>query len=348
MNTSTHRPSSPAPALGSRTASPAGMGPQASVSQEKRRDGMFAAIALAIVGVVAAALLPRPVEAGSFPVETAIYGIAGDNNIYSIDPATGAVSGTVSTASLLLTGSTANAFALDRDRAQIYFLDSSKNLYYWALASGTGGQIATATQLGLDTAAIPRNATYFDGKFWFIGENDTSLRSASIILDGITGLPTGATLETPITIEGVTGSLNPNDIAYDPISDSIYGSDLSNAFFQIPVSTRLSGTVSYSQLYNPGLGVQLAYDQDYATLYGMDFSTGQWYTMSTTVSGSATAIPAAVTQSEFLMRDLAGGLAPVPEPGTMALAGSGVAIAGVMVYRGRHRRRRTACGWDSV
>ena len=42
----------------------------------------------------------------------------------------------------------------------------------------------------------------------------------------------------------------------------------------------------------------------------------------------------------FRMRDLAGGVQPVPEPETIALAATGILMGGVMIYRDRSRRRR--------
>lgn len=314
----------------------------ASSLHRERQGGVLAAIVLAILCALVAALLPAPAEAGQLSPTTIIYGIASDNNIYSIDPGTGLVTGTVSTASLGLSGSTANAFALDRDRAQIYFLGSDKNLYYWDRPSNVLGQVATAADLGLSGSStpIPRNATFFNDKFWFIGAGDNLLRSALITYGTsgpTTGLPTGASLQTPITISGVAGTLNPNDLAYDPDVSLLYGSDFDNSMFQIDVSN-LAGPVPYTSLYNAGVNVQLAFDKDFATLYGVSFGTGQWYTMDTTVSGTANVIAGAITPPEYRMADLAGGLAPVPEPGTMALAGSGILMGGVMIYRNRRRR----------
>jgi len=293
-------------------------------------------IVLAILCVVVTALMPTPAAAAPLSPATAIYGVATDNNIYSLDPSTGQVTGTTSTASLSLTGSTANAFALDRDKSQIFFVSSDKNLYFWDRPSDTLGQVATAAELGLSGATpIPRNATFFDGKFWFIESGDNKLRSAAITYTS--GLPSGITLQSPVDISGVTGTLDPNDIAYDPLNTTIYGSNLNLDFFSINVAN-LAAPVPYTSLYTGPIGVQLAFDQDYSTLYGLAFATGQWYTVGRSGGGSFSEISGAVTSAEFRMADLAGGLTPVPEPGSATLAACGICGAVGLFLRGRRRR----------
>jgi len=308
--------------------------------------GIQMAIALVMLCVVVTALVPTPATADPLAPTTAIYGVATDNNIYSLDPLTGLVTGTTSTASLSLTGSTANAFALDRDKSQIFFVSSDKNLYFWDRPSGTLGQVATAGELGLSgDTPIPRNATFFDGTFWFISSGDNKLRGAAIAYTG--GLPSAITLQSPVDISGVTGTLNPNDIAYDPLNTTIYGSNLNLDFFSINVSN-LAAPVPYTSLYTSPIGVQLAFDQDYSTLYGLAFATGQWYTVGRSGGGAFNEISGAVTSTEFRMADLAGGLAPVPEPGSLTLAAFGICGVAGLVLRGRRRRRsRPAAATDA-
>ena len=309
---------------------------RASDAHAHRDGGLLMAIARAILCVVLTTLVPTPATADPLTPATAIYGVATDNNIYALDPLTGQVTGTTSTASLSLTGSTANAFALDRDKSQIFFVSSDKNLYFWDRPSDTLGQVATAAQLGLSgTTPIPRNATFFDGKFWFIGSGDNKLRGAAITYTS--GLPSGITLESPVDISGVTGTLDPNDIAYDPLNTTIYGSNLNLDFFSINVSN-LAAPVPFTSLYTSPIGVQLAFDQDYSTLYGLAFATGQWYTVGRSGGGAFTEISGAVTSAEFRMADLAGGLTPVPEPGSMTLAACGICGAAGLFLRGRRRR----------
>jgi len=282
----------------------------------------------------------RPAAADSLP-PTLIYGIASDNNIYSVDPGTGAIIDTISTASLGLSGTLANAFALNRARAQVYFLGTDKNLYFWDRPSGALGQVATAAQLGISETSMPRNATFFEDRFWFIIANDNQLRSASLSY-GPGGLPTGVALQPPLGITGVSGFLDPDDIAYDDVTRMLYGSDLpaaTNTFFQIDM-TSLVGDRPYTSLYSQpgGIGVQLAFDNDYSTLFGANFVTGQWYTVDTTLGGTFNVTGGAVTPDPYRMRDLAGGLAPVPEPGALELAGCAVFTTGCLVSWRRRGR----------
>lgn len=315
---------------------------QPPAARSEQSSGMLVAIMLAILCALATAILPSPAAAALLPTQSVIYGVATDNNIYSIDPATGAVTGTTSTASLALSGSDANAFALNRDRAQIYFLSSSKDLYYWDIDSGTGAQLATASQLGIDALNIPRNATLInDGLndyFAFIPATTHALYYGTISYAG--DLPTGITMQTPVSIVDGSPNLNPNDIAYDPDDGMIYGSNFGGAIFSLDAFS-LPNTLSYTELYTTGTGLQLAFDKDYATLYGQNFQTGEWFTVSTAPGGSLT--PTGGTSAEgFRMNDLAGGVQAVPEPSGLALAGFGVAAGGAMIWRRRHRRRRGA------
>ena len=293
-----------------------------------------------MIGTSLVAGLSLPTVANGQLPATVIYGVGGDNNIYSFDPGTGAVLDTISTASLGLSGSLPNAFALNRDRAQVYFLSTDKNLYYWDRPSGALGQVATAADLGLGETSIPRNATFFEDRYWFIGANDNLLRSAAIAY-GPGGLPTGITLQAPLGITGVTGTLNPDDIAYDRDTKILYGSDLpaaTNTFFQIDMSTLL-GDRPYTSLYSQpdGIGVQLAFDNDFSTLYGANFVSGQWYTVDIAPGGTFNAIGGAVTPEDFRMRDLAGGLAPVPEPASLAVIGGLLAVGGLVIVQRRRR-----------
>lgn len=352
MDTSMAMTSRPPVSASARRAGAGADGPAVS-SRADRGSGVLAAILLAILCALATALLPAPAAADPLPLETAVYGVGEDNNIYLIDPQTGAVTGTTSTASLGLTGNLANAFALDRDKAQVYFMantaTSSNSLYFWDRPSNTLGQIATATDLGV--TSMPRNASFYDGRFWFIEPGDNLLRSASI--NYTSGLPASITLASPLTITGVTGGLllNPNDIAIDPLTQTLYGSDTIVAnngtgdFFSISLANLLLGSVPYTKLYDQPtisdkqVGVQLAFDQTYGTLYGQDYESGAWFTVGTTVSGSFTPT-GGVSAAGFRMRDLAGGVQAVPEPSSIVLAGCGVVMGAVALRR--RRRRETS------
>lgn len=349
MQTAVARPWGIAPPVGSRSLPVA---PPTSRQREEHHGGVLAAMVMAILCAVLAALVPAPAKAST--VQTVIFGVGENQNIYAIDPDTGAVTGTTSTASLSLTGSFANAFALDRDKSQIYFMGDStvtgsNNLYYWDQPSNTLGLAATAAQLGV--SAMQRNASFYAGKYWWIGLSDNKLYNAAFNYVG--GLPSGVLSTGTFTISGITGTaaMNPNDIAINPLTQTLYGSETitinggGGEFFSIDLAN-LGAPLPYTKLYDQPVvsgtqvGVQLAFNDDYSTLYAQNFVTGEWYIASTGTGGTFTSTGGVTTNPNFRMRDLAGGVQAVPEPGTLALAGSGIVIGGLVVYRTRSRRRR--------
>jgi hypothetical protein len=272
-----------------------------------------------------------------------MYGVADDNNIYAISPLEQAVTGTISTASLRLTGTTPNAFALDRNREQMLFLGSNKNLYFWDRDSDTLGQVATANDLGL-TGDIPRDASFYDDKFWFFGYQNNTLNAVPILYDG-NGIPTGigTMTSTLISISNPSNFLSFGDIAINPVTQTLYGSTLPmtsggrGEFFSLQMSDLANSYTVLPEGSGKTLGLQLGFDKDYAKLYGQDFETGDWYEVNTT-TGAFTSLNYA-SPSYARLRDVAGGLVAVPEPGTLALACAGIAIPlGMGWTRGRRRK----------
>lgn len=351
MKIAVHRPSTTHSALAGRVASSAPV----ARSQSDRHGGVLTAIVLAILGAAAVAILPAPAEAAELPVQTVIYGIAEDQNIYTIDPATGLVTGSTSTASLNLVGDLANAFALDRAKSQIYFMantvSGSNSLFFWDQPSNTFGVAATAAELGV--SAMQRNASFYDGKYWWIGINDNNLYSAQF--NYTAGLPSGVVTTSTFAISGVSGtfSLNPNDIAINPITQTLYGSDTiaasngSGDFFSISLAN-LASPLPYTKLYEQPsfngaqVGVQLAYNDDYSTLYGQNYVTGEWFEVSTASAGTFTPTGGTTTEPSLKMRDLAGGVQAVPEPGSLSLASCGLVLTLGLAWRQRRGRRSGA------
>jgi hypothetical protein len=305
-------------------------------------------------GAVGVALLVAAAAWTSAPVAAAplsfMYGVGDDNNIYEINPLLQSVTGTISTASLSLTGSTPNAFALDRSRQQVLFLGSDKNMYFWDRDANALGQVATAAELDLADKTIPRDATFHDNKFWFFGFDDNILHQVSIVYGG-NGLPTGigSRIATPINISTQPNPSNPltfGDIDINPQTSMFYGSTLPTGvggrgeFFSLSLSNLAN---SYTVIASgKTIGLQIGFNADYSKLFGQDFESGNWYDINLT-TGDFVSL-GYTSPSDVRFRDMAGGLAAVPEPGSLLLAAGGLAVAGAARGIRRRQRRNTRCG----
>lgn len=299
-------------------------------------------VALGLVVSWAVAWTPSP--AGAAPLSF-MYGVGDDNNIYEINPILQTVTGTISTASLSLTGSTPNAFALDRSREQILFLSSDKNMYFYDRDANALGQVATAAQLDLADKVIPRDATFHDGQFWFFGFDDNILHRVSLVYGG-NGLPTGigARIQTLINVPNPETPLSFGDIDINPLTGKLYGSTLPigvgrGEFFSLDLSDLAN---SYNVIASgKEVGLQIGFNADYSKLYGQDFESGNWYDINLATGDFVSLGFASPSSARF--RDMAGGLAAVPEPSTFLLAMGGLAVAGA-AHGTRRRRRNTRCG----
>jgi len=308
------------------------------------RLGARLTVALALLVASAAAWTPAPVAAAPLSF---MYGVGDDNNIYEINPVLQTVTGTISTASLGLTGSTPNAFALDRSREQVLFLGSDKNMYFWDRDANALGQVATAAQLDLADKTIPRDATFHDDQFWFFGYDDNILHRVTIEYGG-NGLPTGigSRATTLIDLSNQPNPSNPlsfGDIDINPLTGMLYGSTLPlgvggrGEFFSLSLADLAN---SYTVIASgKEIGLQIGFNADYSKLYGQDFVSGDWYDINL-ATGDFVSL-GYVSPSYARFRDMAGGLVAVPEPGTLMLAIGGLAVAGMM---GWSRGRRPARG----
>jgi hypothetical protein len=141
------------------------------------------------------------------------------------------------------------------------------------------------------------------------------------------------------------------DIAVNDITGRLYGSTTPGSgglFFTLDMTSLIAGTSNPVTVISSanGVGLQLAFSEDYSVLYGQQYidsgtsTSGQWYTVDAG-SGVYSAIAGFITSPG--MRDLAG-VAAVPEPATCALAGVGVMVC---IFWRRRRRPQRRGGIDT-
>lgn len=316
---------------------------------------------LAAVALAATAFIACSATVQADPVQSYIFGISDANDIYQINPTVKSFTDIYSTT---LTAQS-NALAFDRARDQMFFMNQSgtfagtpytNGLFLWNKPLNTFSLLAQGSEIDVPTGDIPANASFYDNAFWFFKEGTKTLVKASLTYSGST--PTGVSGFVTYTMD--TGSFAPSDsqnifgdIAINP-SGVLYGytaqgvGNIGGQFYSLDLTTVSgSNTLANYSLINTttGTGLQIAFNQDYSILYGHQYSGGQWYEINTS-SGAltdlsfTTIVPGGPAGKGF--RDLAGAsIAPVPEPGTMALALVGMAGAGYVVRR-RVRRQLTA------
>ena len=287
------------------------------------------------------------------PAPAYIYGVDNANDIYEINP----VSKTSTRVLVQPTGGSSNSLAFNTDRDQLYFIGPDNGLKYWVQGSGTTGiSVAGSPAVGID----PNNAAYYNNAYWFFDFNSNVLNRWNLGYSGTgaSGVPSVTSTQT-YSIEnmllppsGTTG-LNTNtfgDIAINANTGILYASTTRGRFY----SLNLNGdpTNTFTQLGAPiatdgtdnTVGLQLAFNTDYSILYGHSYENGEWYTVSTELTGNG----ARTLISDFSttpvdgkgFRDLGGSaVAAVPEPSSIALACVG---AGGLAMRFLRRRRRAA------
>jgi hypothetical protein len=334
----------------------------------------FAALA-AIVVATSGWLVPQPAEADPPALPSYLYGIDDTNDIWQVNPKPGEQSFT----DVYPTGltHTSNAFAFDRDRDQMFFLnrgvDAPNNvvtgnlndLWMWNKPLGTFSQITTGATLGIAGITLPANAAYHADAFWFFKERTNELMRAGLVYGSADPgtVPTLGTVETftitPAPALGPTGSSTTDgvnnffgDIAITP-SGTLFASTATGRganFYSLDLTTAASGTVGGFTMIKQGtvapgtsdlVGMQIAFDGDYQVLYGHNYDDGKWYSIDTTDGtltdlNFATLIGTGPDARGF--RDIGGAsINAVPEPATIALAATGIAVAGLGLAR-RSRR----------
>jgi hypothetical protein len=239
--------------------------------------------AIVTVAVVLCCAAFRPAAADSI-VPSYIYGIADDNWIWQFNPAAGQ-QGAERTFNTGLSGNS-NAVAFDRGRDQLFFLDSTNNLYIWNKPLGGSPsefqQIATSAQLGISSSSV-YDAAYYNNAFWFFKDLTKDLVKASLSYSG-TAAGTIPSLSSTTTYS-VTGVPNTVGSGYNTFGDIaikdngiLYAATTDGRFYSVNLADPENG---YSSIKNvgDGLSMQLSFNEDYTTLYGQVYTTAEWYTI---------------------------------------------------------------------
>jgi len=302
---------------------------------------------LACVGVACLSLSPKANANGSAPGR--IYGVGVDNNIYFVDTVSQSIT---LTGSSLSAGVKANGFAADRVRNQVFYFASNGDLGYYDIASDTNGIVATGSVFSITPNFPPEDATYYNDSYWYIAKGDAAnniLYKATLTYTGSVPSFSGTPVEYQLTVGGSTSGMMFGDIAVNNSTGRLYGSTTPGSgglFFSLDMASLIAGTSNPVTVISSanGVGLQLAFSEDYSVLYGQQYidsgtsTSGQWYTVDSG-SGVYSAIAGFITSPG--MRDLAG-VAAVPEPAACVLVGVGVMAS--IIWRRRRSQRRAATG----
>jgi len=273
-----------------------------------------------------------------------IYGIADNNDIYQINP----VPGEQSFAAVYNTGLSgqSNAFAFDRDRDQMFFINPSgtfngtpytNGLFLWNKPAGTFALLATTGSSYGVAGPIPANASYDDNAFWFFNEGTLNLVRATLSYSGTgaAAVPTGVSSFTTFTMDsGTSFTATQNrfgDIAINVAANTLYGytsQAQGGRFYSLDLADPASPSSFTLISGSSAIGLQLSFNEDYTKLYGHNYNDGKWYEVST-ANGSLTDLNFATTTNGTTgFRDLGGAsVVSVPEPAAVALVmAGGVAI----------------------
>jgi len=283
-----------------------------------------------------------------------IYGIADNNDIYQINP----VPGQQSFSSVYNTGRTgqSNAFAFDRDRDQMFFINPSgtfnstsytNGLFLWNKPAGTFSLLATTGSSYGVVGSIPANAAYEDNAFWFFNEGTLDLVKASLAYSG-TGagaVPTGVSGFTTFTMNtgtSLTATQNRfGDIAINVDANVLYGytsQAQGGRFYSLDLANPTS-PASFTMISgSSAIGLQLSFNEDYTKLYGHNYNDGKWYEVSTEDGSLIDLNFITTTNGTTGFRDLGGAsIVSVPEPAAVVLVMAGGVAACLRGFR--HRRR---------
>jgi hypothetical protein len=281
-----------------------------------------------------------------------IYGIADNNDIYQINPDQKTFGVVYNTG---LSGQS-NAFAFDRNRDQMFFINPSgtfagtpytNGLFLWNKPAGSFSLLAAnGSSFGITGATIPANAAYHNNAFWFFNEGSLSLTRANLTYSG-TGagaVPTGVASVQAFTMATGTsltaGQNRFGDIAINAITNTLFGYTAQaqgGRFYSLALSDPTSASSFTMISGSSAIGLQLSFDEDYSKLYGHNYANGRWYEINTS-SGALTDLNFITTTNGTTgFRDLGGSsIVAVPEPASATLAfTAAAATAGWWVLRRR-------------
>lgn len=312
------------------------------------------AMALALCLGFVAAFLAQPVSADLID-PSYIYGIADNNDIYQINPdqkTFGVVYNTGLTRQ-------SNAFAFDRDRDQMFFVNQSgtfnstpysNGLFLWNKPTGVFSLLATSgTSFGV-TGTIPANAAYHDNAFWFFNEGSLALTKANLAYSGTgsAAIPTGiSSVQTFLMSTGTSLTASQNnfgDIAINVDTNTLYGYTAAGGtggkFYSLALSDPTSASSFNLISATPTIGLQLSFNEDYTKLYGHNYSGGKWYDINTSTGALTDLNFTTTTSGTNGFRDLGGAsIVSVPEPASIAILASGLLACSFAAHRLNRRRR---------
>jgi hypothetical protein len=264
-----------------------------------------------------------------------------------------------------------NNFAYDDVRRQFYFMDFKGNLRYWDFKSSSNlPVIADKDAIGLDQVSrtstqFTANGSYYKDSFYYFidslapngngapppaSPDRKKLVKFDLSFDG-DNKPTGGTA-TKLTVDGLEDNFIFGDIAIDS-TGKLYGANTSGSFFTLDLNQCPGASCAAQYLLNSGSQVnpslQIAFDQDFQTLYGHTFDAdsngtgseaGGWGTVDTT-TGVYTPFGGSEAFVSTPLRDIAGASSQeIFVPGPLPVLGAGAAFG----WTRRLRRRLAQAG----
>jgi hypothetical protein len=302
------------------------------------RFGLGLGLSAVTVGVVTTVVGGSPAKAEF------IYGAGLDGNLYEINIQARTTSFLAPTGFTGIGGTgIANGLANERTRNNLFFFDPNSNLRVLRQGQTTAAQVvATATQLGIPTTGIvqPQNAAFFNGDYWYFTRQSNVLNRVSFTYTGNTPVFNAIQSFTLANVPNtdVGGNINLNnfgDIAitsggllFAATSDSADG-----RFFSLNLATLNQTAInnSYTQLdASLGIGnIQIAFNPNFSTLYGINGNNGNWVTVNTTNGTTTNFSPTFVTNTPGDTRgfaDLSDSATLVRIPGPLPLLGAAAAF----------------------